>query len=400
MSALNPAIYYPWVYLKGGAERVILELVQRSRHHWTVYTNHFDAAATFPDLGGIDMVQLPQVSVRRGIPQVAHAGFTLLTQKLDLEAHDSLFVVSEGLGNLVATRSRIPTSCICLTPLKVVYDSVTRGRFFDGRRRPAFRAAFALYEQFDRPAWRRYVRVFANSGEVRRRLLENDLVESDRIEVAYHGVDLDRYQPAGGREPVFLVPGRIMWQKNLELTIDAWRLFKPDPASSAFRLVIAGMVDAKSRPYLAALRERAGDRQDIEFVVSPADDRLIELYQQAWAILFAPRNEDWGLVPLEAMACGKPVIATDRGGPRESVVDGVTGMLRPDRPEDFARAIAELAANGEAEMDALALRARARALEFPWSRFVHRIDEHVEELAALSSRKPVAAPAAVLSGTG
>jgi glycosyltransferase involved in cell wall biosynthesis len=379
---LRPAIYYPWVYLKGGAERTLLELVRRSRHEWVIYTNHYDPADTFPEFASLDIRALSRVSVKRTIGSVARASLTLLTQSLDLNGHESLVVVSEGLGNLVAMRSRIPVSCVCLTPLKVVYDDFSRERFLASRKRPLHSVALNLYRAFDRYTWGAYERVFCNSEEVRRRLLSAGLVEAERLEVAHHGVDADQFRQTGERQPFFLVPGRIMWQKNAELAIEAWLRFKPR-SEGPLRLVIAGMVDAKSRPYVEQLRGQAGGRADIEFIESPSDQELIRLYQTCLAVVFPAMNEDWGLVPLEAMACGKPVLATARGGPLESVVDGASGLLRPDQPEDFASGMAELANLSAADLDAMGERARLRALQFGWDGFVTRMDAHVEELAGM-----------------
>ncbi len=394
---MKVAIHYPWVYLKGGAERVLLELMNRSRHDWTLYTNRYEPESTFPEFKSIGIVQLQEVSVRRTIQDVVRAGLTMITQRLDLDEHDALIVMSEGLGNLLAARSTIPTSCICLTPLKVAYDRETRRMFFRGRLRLHYRAAFLAYRHLDRPTWHRYIRVFCNSHEVRRRLLAAHLVEERRIEVAHHGVDTDRFRPDGRREPFFLVPGRIMWQKNIELAIHAWKVFKPSPDDNPFRLVVAGMVDAKSRPYLEQMRVNAEGRHDILFVDSPTDTDLLDLYQSCHATVFPAANEDWGLVPLESMACGKPVVATDRGGPRESVIDGLTGFLRADHPHAFASAMRDLASMPPDTWDGFSARARERSYAFPWQRFVERIDEHVELLglvraAGRRSTWPLARP--------
>ena len=175
---MRPAIYYPWVYLKGGAERVLVELMHRSRHDWTLFTNRFEPDSTFPEFADLDVVPLRTVSVKRSVPQVAKAGMTLLTQKLDLSQHDSLFVVSEGLGNLIAGRSTVPTSCICLTPLKIAYDAFTREHYFHRHRRLHQRIAIGAYTRIERPAWKRYERVFCNSGETRRRVLDARLATS------------------------------------------------------------------------------------------------------------------------------------------------------------------------------------------------------------------------------
>jgi glycosyltransferase involved in cell wall biosynthesis len=99
--------------------------------------------------------------------------------------------------------------------------------------------------------------------------------------------------------------------------------------------------------------------------------------------VFPAPSEDWGLVPLESMACGKPVLAVDRGGPRESVIDGCTGLLRPNHPAAFANAMRTLARMPGEHLESMSHRARKRALQFPWQRFVERMDEHVELLGLL-----------------
>ena len=320
------------------------------------------------------------------MPAVARAATVLLTQRLDLERFDSLIVVSEGLGNLIAGRSRVPTSCICLTPLKIAYDEFTRAHYFKQSRRLHQRLAVAAYTKLERPAWRRYDRIFCNSAETRRRVVDGQLADPSRVEIAYHGVDIDRFYPTYEREPFLLAAGRMMWAKHIELTLRAWRASKPRASENNFRLVIAGMVDEKSRAYVAELRRLATGREDIVFVECPSDDELIRLYQRCTAVVLSSFNEDWGLVPLEGMACGKPVLATDRGGPRESIVHGETGWLEPDDVESFARRIGTIFSMSNASLDEMGGAARSRAERFTWDDFVERVDEHVEKLTPARRR--------------
>jgi glycosyltransferase involved in cell wall biosynthesis len=391
---MRPALYYPWVYLKGGAERMLLQLMTLSRHDWTLYTNHYDADNTFPEFRDLNVVELSRVSVRRNALDVARAGLTIMRQEIDRGAqHEALIIVSEGLGNLMALRSALPTSCICLTPLKAAYDADTRGQF---RKRQALHhlVAARLYARLERPAWARYVRVFCNSRETMSRIERARLVQRERLEVAYHGVDLDRFVPARRREPFFLAAGRITWTKNIELILAAWERFKAD-TENPYRLVIAGMVDEKSGPYLAALRSKAGNRGDIDWVESPSDDRLIELYQACHAVVFAAPNEDLGLVPLEAMACGKPVIAVAAGGPTETIVHGESGLLCEPTAAAFAGALRSIAFMPEPDWEAMSVYARARATNFGWRPFVDRIDDHIDEVGT-ASRTDRLAPSARL----
>ncbi len=375
---MNVALYYPWIYLRGGAERALLETVTRSRHNWTIYTNHFEPQSTFPEFATLRVVPLSNVPVRRDMSAVLGAALTVALQRVNFESHDRAVVFSEGLGNLMAGRTRVPTTCVCLTPLKVAYDAITNERFFMNAPRRGYRAAFAVYRAVDRHTWRHYDKVFCISEAVRRRLVTHRLVDPARIEVVYPGVDHTRFFPIGRSDPYFLLPGRIMWQKNIELALESWRFFKPHPSDNPFQLVIAGMVDQKSRAYLEALQRSVAWREDVHFVVSPTDDALRKLYQDSHAVLFTAPNEDFGLVPLEAMACGKTVIAPGCGGPTETVVDGSTGLLVPSETRSFAAAIRTLVFMPDDVRQAMERDARQRAIQFDWDRFIRPIDDHLD----------------------
>jgi glycosyltransferase involved in cell wall biosynthesis len=376
---MKVALYYPWIYLKGGAERALCELVTRSRHDWTLYTNHFEPKATFPEFADLKVVQLSNISVRRNVKSVVSGAATVAIQSIDTSGYERAVTFSEGLGNLVALRLRVPTTCVCLTPLKVAYDDLTNQRFLHAHRERRYKAAFAVYRAVDRRTWKHYDKIFCISETVRERLLAHRLVEDERIEVLYPGVDHERFRPNGASDHYFLLPGRIMWQKNIEWAIESWRFFKPHPRDNDYRLVIAGMVDDKSGPYLEGLRRTVAWRDDVEFVCSPDDETLCELYRRARAVLFTAPSEDFGLVPLEAMASGKPVVTQRRGGPTETVIDGETGLLTSSNPRDFAAAMTQLALMNWAQLATMQNDARARALEFDWKHFVGRIDDHLEE---------------------
>jgi glycosyltransferase involved in cell wall biosynthesis len=110
------------------------------------------------------------------------------------------------------------------------------------------------------------------------------------------------------------------------------------------RLMVAG--DGTQRANVERLAEQAGVTDRVEFLGSVGDERLLELYRTALAVLYPPFDEDFGYVTLEAFLSRKPVItATDSGGPNEFVVDGVNGFVRPPDAAAFADAINALAAD-------------------------------------------------------
>ncbi|MDQ1375301.1 MAG: hypothetical protein QOJ09_2639, partial [Actinomycetota bacterium] len=221
------ALYHPWTYLRGGIERVIAELLARSQHEWTLYTHHFAPDDTFAEFGAYDVVELsPRVSVRRSLGPIARAAATITATKLPAGAR-GLLISSDGLGDLMTFRNRIPTACYCHTPLKILHDPTTNAELTRQDRAKA--AALSVlgpgFEALDRRAWRRFQHAFANSAETKRRLEGARLVPTGELEVLHPGVDLDRFRrPGVPRSSMFLVAGRIMWQKRVELAIDAWVL--------------------------------------------------------------------------------------------------------------------------------------------------------------------------------
>lgn len=360
---------------------MLLELMRRSRHSWTLYTHWYDADGTFAELRSQRVVELsPKVSVRRSLKPLADAAWTI--SRAVLPEADALLVSSDGFGDLIVARNRLPAACYCHTPLRIFHDPLTRDalRRTDRRKAEALSVLGPAFSVVDRRLWKRFRHVFVGSTEVRSRVERAGLVPSGPVEILPPGVDLDWFSDdERPREDFFLVAGRIKWWKNFELAIEGLAAAsdrgKPPP------MVIAGTVDPFADDYLDSLRSRARGLP-VRFEIGPSQERLRELYRTCRALVFTSHNEDFGMVPLEAMACGAPVIAVDSGGPRETILHGVTGWLVAPTPEAFAGAMLDAAPpDGKAEQMRSA--ARKRAMEFSWDRFVTRIDEVMDQIAKI-----------------
>ena len=103
------------------------------------------------------------------------------------------------------------------------------------------------------------------------------------------------------------------------------------------------------RAFLEAEARALGVAGDVEFRVSIANDEKRALLEACTCVLYTPANEHFGIVPLEAMAAGKPVVACDSGGPKESVAHGVTGFLCAPEPAAFAAAMVRVAGGREGQ---------------------------------------------------
>jgi glycosyltransferase involved in cell wall biosynthesis len=367
------------VYLKGGIERSLAALISRSRHDWTVFTSHYEPANTFEEFTKFKVVQMGDISVRRGMGAVFKAALNIIGSRLPLEGFDAYVVWCDGLGTLTTFRNaRVPTFCICSTPLRAAYDPVYAREALRSRHPLAKLAYHLLKHSFrfiDRLAWHRFDGVVATSLEVKDRIVRNRLYPDDPRMVLYHpGIDVGDAPKQVSYEPFLLVPGRISWTKNIELAVDAFgRAGLPAP----WRLVVAGFVDQKSRRYLAQLKQRAGGNVRIEFVVSPSDEELNRLYETTYAVLFTPLNEDWGVAVLEGMLRSKPVIANASGGPKESVIDGATGWLLEPEVGQWITLLRSLPGQADAVKN-MGAQARLHVEKYDWKRFVNGVDDLIE----------------------
>ncbi len=373
------ALYQPWIYLHGGLERSILELVSRSRHEWIIFTGYYDPEGTFDGFKNVKVVRLKKLSVKRDIATVLKVAIVILSQKIPLEDFDALVVWSDGMGDLITIRnSSLPTFVICSTPLRAVFDPVYE-RAAMAKRGLFGRIAYWVFKHafkvLDRKAWKYFDGVIATSLEVKKRIIRGGLHEDDSRMVLYHpGIDWYSFAESDVFDPILLVPGRIMWTKNIELAIDA---FVKAGLPSEWKLIISGFLDNKSQEYFEMLKDRTRKNTQIEFIPSPSDQTLKRLYQRASAVLFPPLNEDWGLVPLEAMASGKPVVANARGGPLESVIPGETGWLLEPRVEEWAEVLKEISTNKKLLIE-MGRKAREHVKRYDWSYFVSGIDHALE----------------------
>jgi glycosyltransferase involved in cell wall biosynthesis len=389
---LNIALYYPWVYLKGGIERSMAALISRSEHNWTIFTSHYDRENTFEEFKNFRIQTIGHVSVKRDMVSVLLAAARIAVLKLPLRGFDAYVVWCDGLGPLTTFRNAaLPTFCICSTPLRPVYDRIYAKEALRGRKtlaKIAYHSFKHAFRTVDRLAWKRFDGVVATSLEVKDRIVDHGLYpDNERMPLLYPGVAYDSNPPSTDYEPFFLIPGRISWTKNIQLGIDAF--LKAD-LPAPWRLVIAGFVDAKSHLYLQELKTRARNHPRIEFVQCPSDEHLTDLYRRTSAVLFTPLNEDWGIVPLEGMMHAKPVLANNQGGPSESILPGFTGWLtHPNNVGIWAKVLTHISRQPDS-VRVLGLQAREHAKMYDWGNFVTGIDTMIEN--TVYGAKPALAP--------
>jgi glycosyltransferase involved in cell wall biosynthesis len=144
--------------------------------------------------------------------------------------------------------------------------------------------------------------------------------------------------------------------------------------------IVSNYQDPFERAYLESLSQCQG--VDLRLLQLVDDKTLVELYNRAMLTVYAPILEPFGLVPLESMACGTPVVAVAEGGVRETVVDGVTGILVDRDTPQFAQAVCDLL-DARERLTCYGRQAREYVLErWTWDAAVKRLEDHLREIAS------------------
>lgn len=379
---LRIALYHSWLHSRGGGEQVILELLKRSRHSITVFTHHYNPKSTYPALADADLQVLARTRMPKGeLSRGARFALRAATTKLPLKGFDALVVSTGGIAELILLRNhQKPAIAYVHTPLRAVHDPAIIAHTRAQRSALAnalHSTAAATYKTVERRAWRHVRLALCNSETTRQRLLAARLVPPGRTRVLHPGADLAKFR-SGPSKKYFLYPSRFSYYKRQDLAIRAFLRYKAAHPESPFRLVLAGGVNPEKRQYFDQLRALCAGRKDILLRPDCAGRAWQHLYRNAHAIVFTAMNEDWGIVPLEAAACAKPVISVNEGGPRESIVHNRTGLLVPATEAALAAAMQRLAEN-PALAKRLGRAAQRRVRRYSWPLFAAAFDAAVEE---------------------
>lgn len=180
-----------------------------------------------------------------------------------------------------------------------------------------------------------YTQILVNSRFTRESALRAYNTDS---RVCYQGVDLSVFRDEGReRENLVLGVGEYSAHKGIPAAIEAVSLL----GGLRPRFVWAG--NGGSKAYLNEMAALARHKNvDFEPLFGVAEAYLVDLYNRARVLLYTSRLEPFGLAPLEANACGTPVVAVAEGGPRETIVDKVNGFLVGSDPAEVSQAVRQL----------------------------------------------------------
>jgi glycosyltransferase involved in cell wall biosynthesis len=371
LSSLRVALVHDWLLGMRGGERVLEELC-RLFPRAAVYSFFHEAGAVSPAIeshpirvSGINRIPFARRFHRATLPLLP-----LAVEALRIEPCDLVISTSHCVAGSVRPPASTPHVSICFTPMRYLWG-MERDYVGTGLRRALLGAAAVPLRAWDRRTHDRVTRFVAISEYVRERIR---LAYGREADVVFPPVDVERFRPIDKPQDYFLVVSALVPYKRIDLVVEAFR-------GRSDEVWIAG-----TGPLLGSLRRSAPP--NVRFLGWVPDDELPGIVAGARALVF-PTEDEFGIVPVEAQAAGRPVIALGRGGAAETVIPPGRGAVptgvwfERQTAAGLADAIDRLLAI-EDSFDPAAI--RRHALSFSAERFRAEILSIVSDTLAAPSR--------------
>jgi len=289
--------------------------------------------------------------------------FPLAIEQFDLSGYDVVLSSSHAVAKGVLTHSNQLHIAYVHTPIRYAWDLYHQYLRESGLDR-GLKGVLAKYflhkiRLWDASTANRVDHYVANSRYIARRIKKTYGKPSD---VIYPPVDVDKFTLREAKEEFYLTASRMVPYKKIDLIVEAF-------SQTDKKLLVIG-----DGPDMAKIKSKAG--KNVELLGFADDETMTDLMGRAKAFVFAA-EEDFGITPVEAQACGTPVICFGRGGARETVLDGKSGLyFMEQNTKELLAAVAKFEQNYDKFEP---VKIRENSLKFSRARFEAEIKSYVEK---------------------
>ncbi len=363
---MKKALVHDWFSVYAGAEKCIESFM----NIW----NDFDIYALIDFLNELDRQtilkgKVAKTSFIQTLPKSKEKYryylplFPMAIEQFDLSDYDIVLSSSHAVAKGVLTHTNQLHISYVHTPIRYAWDLYHQYLIESGLDK-GVKGALAKYflhkiRIWDASTANRVDHYIANSHYIARRIKK---IYGKDADVIYPPVDVDKFQLQENKEEFYLTASRMVPYKKIDLIVEAF-------SHTDKKLVVIG-----TGPDMEKIKRKA--EKNVELLGYQSDEVMIEMMQKAKAFVFAA-EEDFGITPVEAQACGTPVICLGKGGTKETVVDGVTGVhFANQREESLLQAITRFEKIAES-FNPIAI--REHALQFGRDRFENEIKLFVEK---------------------
>ncbi len=376
--AMKIILLQPYLNLRGGVERVILKVAQH--YNASIYVLEYDKAATFPQFGDVDVQVIGKdVPLSDRLPYRASQGYRYGYNFYNLRIKEDYDVLNPHISPSEWIRHRNGRVLwYCHTPPREVYDLYeTRMQNRSYKQKLIYAALVGTYKLMARGITKNIEQIATNSQNTKSRITKYYGRDS---KVINPGVDFRDFYTDGDSK-YFFYPSRFVVNKRQDYVINAFSQFTKKTARKGYKLILSGTLsrDPEHVKYFEKLKSMSKGL-NVQFKTNIDDDELKKLYAGSSAVLFAAINEDYGFIPLEAMASFKPVISVNEGGPRETVADGKTGFL-VSSPSEMAEKMLMFAEDKALAQQMGKAGRRSVERKYSWESFFEKLDPLLRDVS-------------------
>ncbi len=386
-------IFHPYLKARGGCEKLIMEYLSRTKFDADLYTFIHIKDRSFKEFENFNVIELRNGWLtKRYVESFFTRGLVFsiygMLTKLPVRKYDALLISAGGFADLLSLKNKLEgrTFMYCHTPLRVSSD-VHDIKWVEKqmpRKKLMYFLARKMYSLVEKLAWKRYDFVFFNSNLSRNRAITKNLTSIEKTDVVYPGVDLPEVTSSTSYGNYIIYVSRYGTAKRQLELLDAWKKFyeryEPD-----LTLVLVGS-STKKHYYLKVVR-KASKIKGVEVYADVSNEVLNEIYGSAIAGLNLAWREDFGIVPFEVLAYGKPLITVDGGGFMELIKDAPSMIVIKDtlNEEKFINrvynALVQFWRNKDYYLDKAKQNQKfVKSLNLSWDRFARELDEKIERL--------------------
>lgn len=329
------AIVHEFLTKIGGAEKVLLEL-HKIYPDTPIYTLLYDQKGTGGKFNDCEIIssslkKYPSFIRRKTklfLPRLAQA-----IEEFDFSEYDVVISSSNSFSHGILTKPSTFHVCYCHSPMRYVWDwyheYMEENNIGYGVRGLFIRNLLHKIRLWDKVSSNRVDYWIANSKNVQNRI---EKYYHKKSHIIFPPVEVEKIKPSSNiPDDYYVIVSRLEPYKNIDLAIKAFNL-------SGHQLIIIGTGSDETR-----LRKIS--HNNIEFLGWQSDDAVHEYMRNAKGLIFTG-EEDFGLTPVESMACGRPVVALKRGGALETIIENKTGVFfEEETPESLNKAINTLESN-------------------------------------------------------
>jgi glycosyltransferase involved in cell wall biosynthesis len=357
---MKVAIVHDFLNQMGGAERVVAAL-HETFPDAPIYTSIVDRDILWPELVAADirpswMQKLPGLKkhFKKYLPL-----YPLAIESLDVKEYDLIISSSSAFAKGAIKGAHALHVCYCYTPMRFVWDykNYVENEDLSTPTRLILHFVIAGLRQWDLKTRHRPDYYIAVSSVVWKRIKKIYGVDA---EVIFPPVDVRKYKGRAHADDFYLIVSRLNPYKKIELAVEAFNIL-----GLPLRIIGSG-------PCLKTLKEIA--RPNISFL-GRLEDKEVEEYYASCKALILPGKDDFGIVPLEANAAGRPVIAFHGGGALDTIIEGVNGLFF--RKSTMKSLMGAVKAFEDGRYDFKSANIQAHALRFDKAVFKNRIKKYV-----------------------